>query len=390
MAAKTKQEVEQQSTRDRIWEAMDYGYGKKRDALERSYDKSYSQADRQLLSRGMQRSSYGAQTLANLNQERDRALGDVWSEQIADYQNRLTDQEDKEWERQFRERQQAQSENQFALQFAEGQRQFNEQMAHQKERAAAGDAQWQASFNYQQGRDAVGDAQWQKSFDYQQSRDATSDAQWQQQFDYGKERDTVGDQQWQAQFDEGVRQHDEGMAYQQSRDAVGDAQWREQFDYGKTRDAVSDQQWQAAFDADRDDQQQAVAAEYVKSIISAGNVPSDELLARAGLSRADAEAMIAQAASGGSSGNRGNGGDNPPPADNGDGNDNKVSWQDFINNLSNQQPQKPTNYPVKKTPTPGLKDVKVDLAGVKANGSGVNKTMSVALPSRTPDVKRKK
>lgn len=286
MPATTKQQVEQQSLRDRIWEAMDYGYGKKREALEKSYDKSYSSADRQLLSRGMQRSSYGAQTLANINQERDKALGDVWSEQIADYQNRLTDQEDKEWERAFQERQLEQNQNQFEMQFGEGQRQFNENLAYQKERAGVADAQWQA------------------------------------QFDYGKERDAVADQQWQTQFD-----------YGKERDAVADQQWQAQFDYQTSRDAVADQQWQQAFDADRASEDREYAVNFVSQILANGQMPTDEMLAAAGISKEDAEKLMAQAAEESSSGSS-NGGSNPPPADTGDGDDeDKPNDNSFVNQL---------------------------------------------------------
>lgn len=280
MPARTKQEVEQQSTRDRIWEAMDYGYGKKREALEQNYAKSYSAADRQLLSRGMQRSSYGAQTLANINQERDKALGDVWSEQIADYQNRLTDQEDKEWQRAFQERQLEQNQNQFELNLAENARQHDEGLAFQKEQAAVSRDQWQQQFDYGKQRDAVGDQQWQAQFDYGKQRDTVADQQWQAQFDYGKQRDTVADQQWQANFN-----------------------------YQAGRDAVSDEQWQRMFDADQSSEDRKYAADYAAQILANGQMPSAELLARAGLSEADARAMMAQLqAAGGSTGSRGNGG----------------------------------------------------------------------------------
>lgn len=384
MPARTKAEVDAQSTKDRLWESLDYSYGQQRKANDKNYDQAYSQADRQMLSRGMQRSSYGAQTLANINQQRIDSNNNIWAAQIADYQNRLKDIEDTEWQRNFQERQ-----------FAENQRQFDTNLGFQRERAAASDNQWQLSFDYGKDRDAAADRQWQTQFDegvrqyntnleYQRGRDAAADAQWNQQFAYQKERDTAADRQWnqqfaenqrqyntnlaynreraeandrqwQAQFDESRRQYNTNMQYQQNRDTVsdqqwnrqfsenqrqydtnlayqreraaaGDNQWQQQFDYGKQRDAVSDQQWNATFnygkerDAVSDAQWERQFAEgqrqndrssatsYVNSILSSGQMPSDEMLAAAGISRADAElirsyyAQQLEAANGGSPG----------------------------------------------------------------------------------------
>lgn len=179
MATKTRQDVENMSAADRLWDSLDYSYGKKREESSKNYDKAISQQDRQMLGRGMQRSSYNAQTLANMRKEQAKASDDIYDAQIADYENRLHDIEREE-----------KQDEQWQKQFDEGVRQFNENMGYQKERAAVQDQQWQTSFDYQKGRDAVADNQWQQTFDYQQRRD------------------TVADQHWQAEFDEGVRQFD--------------------------------------------------------------------------------------------------------------------------------------------------------------------------------------
>ena len=63
--------------------ALDTTYNKVRDASAKDYRRAYSQADRQMMSRGMQRSSYGAQTLANLAQEGVEAQRDIWDQQAA-------------------------------------------------------------------------------------------------------------------------------------------------------------------------------------------------------------------------------------------------------------------------------------------------------------------
>ena len=186
-AVRTRETVENENARDRLWNSLDYSYGKKREASDRAYDKEQSAASRNMLKRGMQRSSYAAQTVANIGQEKIRAQGDIYDQQIAEYGNRLQEierqeKQDEQWERQF----------------AEGQRQFNENMGFQKDRAATQDKQWAAEFGetqkqnqwqrdfssqqfeYQKGRDAVADQQWQTSFDYQKGRDAVADSQWQQ------------------------------------------------------------------------------------------------------------------------------------------------------------------------------------------------------------------
>jgi hypothetical protein len=222
--ARSKTDVENMDKRQRLWDSLDYSYGVKADRSDEQFRQAYSQADRQMLGRGMQRSSYGAQTLANLDQQRIRARNDIESEKIADYENRLQDIEQQE--------------------------------------------QQQAN--------------------------------------------------WQAQFDEGVRQFNTNFGYQKERDLVGDQQWQKQFDQSGTQ-------------ADRQ-----LAAGYVSSIIANGQDPTDELLARAGLSRADANAMKAQIAEGGggggysSGGGGGRGGNNPPPKTNPDYNTGDSGLDNFL------------------------------------------------------------
>lgn len=63
--------------------ALDYAFAKQQEAAEKEYNKVYSQADRQLLSRGMQRSSYGAQTLANIRQQQADVYMDLEGQKAA-------------------------------------------------------------------------------------------------------------------------------------------------------------------------------------------------------------------------------------------------------------------------------------------------------------------
>ena len=107
---------------------------------------------------------------------------------------------------------------------------------------------------------------------------------------------------WEAQFNEGKRQFDEGMGlqreqfgYQKERDAVSDSQWERQF-------AAQQDQWKQEFDFNSKTTEQQYYANFVMSSIQAGNDPTDEMLAKAGLTRADADSMKAQVAAGGGGG----------------------------------------------------------------------------------------
>ena len=224
--ARTKEDVDQMSAQGRVWDSLNYSYGQKRDSSNQEFAKAYSQADRQLLGRGMQRSSYGAQTLANIDKQRIDASNDIWNQQIADYENRLYQIERDE-----------KADQQWQAQFDEGQRQFNENLGFQKERAA------------------------------------------------------VQDTQWQQNFDEGVRQYNTTMDYNKERAAVQDTQWQKQFDEGVRQFNTSQSYTEKSAD-------QSLAYNWVMAALQNGQVPSDDLLARAGISRADAEKLIAQVQAG--------------------------------------------------------------------------------------------
>lgn len=268
--ARTKADVDEMSAQDRVWDSLDYSYGRKRDSSNEEFAKAYSQADRQLLGRGMQRSSYGAQTLANIDKQRIDASNDIWNQQIADYENRLYQIERDE-----------KADQQWQAQFDEGQRQFNENLGFQKERAN------------------VQDSQWQQNFDYTKERAGVQDAQWQAQFDFSKDQADLQAQQWQKQFDEGVRQ----------------------------------------FDASQGNQDRSLAYNYVTAMLAQGQMPTDDLLNRAGLSRDDAQRLMAQATaaagSGGGGGGRSSG--NKGSGDTGNGNSTSTpgAADNLINSMSN-------------------------------------------------------
>ena len=203
--AKTKKDVDEMTARERLYDSLNYSYGKKGENISKEYDKAYSQADRQALSRGMQRSSYNNQVLANLNQQKIDALDNNESQMIADYENRLGELE-----------QQEKANEQWERQFAESQRQYNESLAYQKERANVADTQWNQQFQYQQSRDTVADQQWQKQYDEQLR-------QFNENMAYQKERANVSDQQWEKQYQASLDQFNQQMAQQKAEAEVKEA-----------------------------------------------------------------------------------------------------------------------------------------------------------------------
>lgn len=103
ISAKNRAEVEAQTAPDQMWQSMSNQYDQRAQQLKQAYDQAYSKADNQLLSRGMGRSSYGAQVLANVNQQGIEAQSQNHSDLIAAYQNWLanynTQQEQFQWEK---------------------------------------------------------------------------------------------------------------------------------------------------------------------------------------------------------------------------------------------------------------------------------------------------
>lgn len=159
--------------------ALDYAFQKQQEAAEKEYNKVYSQADRQLLSRGMQRSSYGAQTLANIRQQQ----ADVYM----DLENQLAAKgNDIEAQRVQLGEQYAAQVNQFdAAQAADELNRLRELQDQEYERGVAADKA-QNDFNMQlyaainqAERDAIEDDRWEREFAedkrrYEESKNPTS------------------------------------------------------------------------------------------------------------------------------------------------------------------------------------------------------------------------
>ena len=353
--AKTRQDVENQSARERLWDSLNYTYGQRGEELAQNYNQAISQSNNAMLKRGMQRSSYGAQINANLLNQKNKALAGNTSEMIAAYQDRLgqieqQEQEQSNWERTF----------------AENQRQFNENLGFQKSESQRQQSNWEKEFGettkqnewsrkYQESESARQQSNWEKEFGETQTQNAWNREFQTNQFNYQKERDVISDEQWQKTYDEQLRQFNENMAYQRERANVSDAQWQKEYDeklrefnenfneqkrqyeqnfsYQQGRDTVTDAQTERAY-----------YASWVQAIAANGGDASDDMLAKAGLSRADFNAMKAAAAeSGGGGGGGSYSAKQTTPS---------VTDKDFLNGLTNSSMLSALNNLKNNTYTP--------------------------------------
>lgn len=123
------QAPESKGTEQDLWDSLSYSYGKKQEESDKAYDKAIAQQNNEMLSRGMGRSSYALQSSANLRNEQVKASNDIYNALIADYQNRMSEERDKQWQRDYQERQ-----------LEETRRQFDEQLAHQTSEREASQA----------------------------------------------------------------------------------------------------------------------------------------------------------------------------------------------------------------------------------------------------------
>ena len=145
-------------------------YDKAREASIKDYNTRYSQAARQQLSRGMQRSSYGAQVLANIDLAGAEAQNDLWERQTE----------------------------------AEG------NIEQQRTQLAQQLADQLAGFDADQAADVLNrirqleDQEYERGVTNQNTKNQLSAQIY--QFIYQAERDKVADEQWQKKFDESVRQ----------------------------------------------------------------------------------------------------------------------------------------------------------------------------------------
>ena len=157
--------------------SLQAAYDTQREESQRQYQRAYSQADRQLLSRGMQRSSYGNSTLANINTESSRAQDKIYQAQIAAQSN-----------------------------IEEQRTQLQQQLARQM-------SQYTAS----QQADIMKRSKELEDIEYNRQVDAWKSQMSLEQMLYQaarqQERDAVADQQWADQMAENQRQFDQQLEY---------------------------------------------------------------------------------------------------------------------------------------------------------------------------------
>ena len=267
--ARNKQDVDKMDRSQRLYDSLNYSYDKKGEKLSKQYDQAKSSADNQLLSRGMQRSSYGMQTLANIDKQKIDALDDNYNTMIADYENRLMDLE-----------QQDIANEQWERQFAEGQRQYDTNLAFQQKEAdrAQQNTVWNQNFQQAEADRAQANTAWQQGFNERQYADSRADNAWNQAFTERQYADSRSDTAW-------------NQAFQTQQAQLAADQWEKEYASGQSS---TDRQ---------------IALNNLYQIAAQGNDPTDALLQQAGLSRADFNAMKAQmiasggAVSGGGGGN---------------------------------------------------------------------------------------
>ena len=146
--AKTVEDVNNQDSRTRLWQSLNTTYGHQMEESDKAYDKAISQQDNAQLARGMGRSSYAGQIRANMYNDKVTARNKLGEDLIADYQNRIGDIEKQENEEAWRQKE-----------FEEGQRQFNETQAFNREQNELNrlfqTSEREAQQNWQAGENAL-------------------------------------------------------------------------------------------------------------------------------------------------------------------------------------------------------------------------------------------
>lgn len=178
-------------------------YDKQREASAKQYADAYSRSDRQMLGRGMQRSSYTAQTLANIDLAGAEAQQDIWDQQ-AEAEGNIDQQR-----------------TTLAYQLAQQLSQYDASEARDvlSRIRALEEQDYERGFTSAQYKNQLSSQIYQ--FLYQAQRDKVADSQWQAQMDYQRERANVSDSQWERTFNENVRQFNVQQAGKDSKGGGG-------------------------------------------------------------------------------------------------------------------------------------------------------------------------
>lgn len=236
-------------------------YDRQREASAKEYRQRLSQADRHMLSRGMQRSSYGAQIRANIGQQGAEAQQRLWDAQgtaegnIDAQRAQLAQQ----LGAQLRQYDASRAADVLKRTRELDDQEYERQQADQARRDQTG--MQLASILRQAERDKISDAQFEKQFGLskQQAEAQLANMQWQQQYQEGRAR--ASDEQWAKQYGLNERQLEAQLANQQwqqqrqtERDRVADTQWQQNYDMSREKLAadLAAQQWQQARQEARD------------------------------------------------------------------------------------------------------------------------------------------
>lgn len=118
---------------------------------------------------------------------------------------------------------------------------------------------------------------------------------------YSRYRDTISD--W---------ENDRNFAYNLYRDDMGDYQWNKSFEYNAGRDQINDERYENEWNYSVDQNERETAYNQAMDFLSMGIMPDDDILAAAGITKAQAEAIrqlaLAEMYGSGSSGSGGGSG----------------------------------------------------------------------------------
>ena len=285
-------DIENQEKEDERWERQ-FAETQKQNEWQRQYQESES-----------------ARTQANWEKEYAANRSDTqWSQnyqqQQFQYQQARDTIADAQWQKQYDEQL----------------RQFNENMAYQRERANVSDAQWQKTYDENlrefNAQMAQQESQFKQNLAFQQSEAARQQSNWQQEYNanradtawtqaFQQQQANLSQANWEKEYAANQEQNAWSREFQESEAARNQRNLEIQQAFNEKQWNAQQEQWKQEFEYSKMTNQQKIAYETLVNIIAQGNDPSDALLKQAGISRADANAMKAQAKASGSSTGSGN------------------------------------------------------------------------------------
>ena len=139
---KTNDEIAKMNRRERLKYDTDLQLAENLEDSDKGFAQTYSQADRTMLAKGLQRSSYGAASLGNVLKQREEARNKLRTDASALYAQGLTQIEQEEAEQARWQREYELQQEQLRLQ--------QEQQALARQQAEWAQANWQAEFDAKQ------------------------------------------------------------------------------------------------------------------------------------------------------------------------------------------------------------------------------------------------